>query len=649
MFSAQKNAAPASDKLFVEDVFSTYIYTGGADQNIINGIDLTGKGGMVWIKVRNSTDSHALFDTNRGVNRKLVSNDATASTFVSGSLTNFWDVGFRVGGGDGSVNSYGGYFASWTFRKAPKFFDVQVWSGDGSDSRSIAHSLGATPGMVIVKRTNGSGEWKVWFRTTSNSGLLNTNAQFDTSSFGSGAPRYQGYISAASSSDFTVAGGVPTQVNASGGEYIAYLFGHDTTANGLIQCGTYSGNGSTSGPSVNLGWEPQWVMVKCLTNSYNWHIADNMRGMFLSGSSGINDFDLIPNSNSVEQLVNWISPTPTGFDITTSGVEYNQSGQTYLYVAIRRGPMKAPTSGTSVFSPAIDSGATGTRITTNFPIDLSLQFYRPGGLSWMAWTRLTGGTNSSTNGTISSTNLRTNNTDTESATSSGDFLFNNVGLSRGGWIAPASLVFYNFRRAPSFFDVVGWTNSSSASITTNHSLGVVPELVIVKRRGPSGDSWMVRHKDLPSSDSMLFLNSTQANSTGWTGYSSTATTLTYNTYGNIGDTYISYLFASCPAVSKVGSYTGNGSSQTINCGFTAGARFVMIKRTDDTGNWFVWDTARGINPAGTNDPFVSLNTTNADNTSNDSLSAQSTGFGVIQNATTNINVSGATYIYLAIA
>ena len=114
-----------------------------------------------------------------------------------------------------------------------------------------------------------------------------------------------------------------------------------------------------------------------------------------------------------------------------------------------------------------------------------------------------------------------------------------------------------------------------------------------------------------------------------------------------GSTYVAYLFATCPGVSKVGSYTGNGSSQTIDCGFAAGARFVLIKRTDSTGDWYVWDTARGI--VSGNDPHLSLNTIAAEVTTNDTIDPASSGFIVNQVAATNVNVSSATYIYLAIA
>lgn len=110
---------------------------------------------------------------------------------------------------------------------------------------------------------------------------------------------------------------------------------------------------------------------------------------------------------------------------------------------------------------------------------------------------------------------------------------------------------------------------------------------------------------------------------------------------------IAYLFATKNGISKVGSYTGNGTNQTINCSFTTGARFILIKRTDSTGDWFVWDTARGI--AAGNDPHFSLNATVAEVTTNDSIDSDSSGFIVNQVAATNINVNAATYIFLAIA
>jgi hypothetical protein len=112
-----------------------------------------------------------------------------------------------------------------------------------------------------------------------------------------------------------------------------------------------------------------------------------------------------------------------------------------------------------------------------------------------------------------------------------------------------------------------------------------------------------------------------------------------------GVTQVMYLFATLAGISKVFSYTGNGSSQTINCGFATGARFVLIKRTDATGDWYIWDTVRGL-VAG-DDPHLSLNTTSAEVTTDDSIDPDSSGFIVNQLSATNINVTSATYIGLA--
>ena len=113
------------------------------------------------------------------------------------------------------------------------------------------------------------------------------------------------------------------------------------------------------------------------------------------------------------------------------------------------------------------------------------------------------------------------------------------------------------------------------------------------------------------------------------------------------DTYVAYLFTTLDGISKCGSYVGNGSSQTISCGFSAGSRFILIRRTDASGNWYVWDSLKGI-VAG-NDPHFHLNTTAAQVTTDDSVDPHNSGFIVNQVSATNINVSSGTYIFYAIA
>jgi hypothetical protein len=204
-----------------------------------------------------------------------------------------------------------------------------------------------------------------------------------------------------------------------------------------------------------------------------------------------------------------------------------------------------------------------------------------------------------------------------------------------------------FRRAPGFFDVVCYTGTGSAR-TISHNLGVAPELMIVKRRDSTGE-WKV-YTATTGNGNELVLNSTGSSSStdAWNDTSPTSSVFSVGfPIEGSAETYVAYLFASVTGVSKVGSYTGNGSSQTINCGFTGGARFVLLKATSTTGDWVVFDSARGI--VSGNDPYLRLNSTAAEVTDKDAVDTDSTGFVVNETTGPNINTNGVTYIYLAIA
>jgi hypothetical protein len=171
----------------------------------------------------------------------------------------------------------------------------------------------------------------------------------------------------------------------------------------------------------------------------------------------------------------------------------------------------------------------------------------------------------------------------------------------------SSALWYHFRRAPGFFDVVAYPGTGSAN-SVSHNLGVAPELIIVKSR--SGGDWATWATAL-GLDGQLLINNTNAAQTlanYWSGLptssSFSVSSIGYSDNNGYGSIYIAYLFATAPGVSKVGSYTGTGTTLNIDCGFTAGARFILIKRTDSTGDWYVWDTARGITSG--NDPYLLL-------------------------------------------
>jgi hypothetical protein len=631
----------AAERVFIEDVFSCFLYTGnGSTQTITNGIDLSTKGGLVWIKNRGAATNNLLFDTPRGTGTLLSSNLTNSATAYTG-FGSFNSNGFSLNLDPGSaINASSNTYASWTFRKQPKFFDVVTYTGTGSN-RTVAHNLGSVPGCIIVKRTDTTADWQVYHRSLANTEylVLNTAAAKAT-----GATRWNS--TTPTSTVFSL--GTDSTVNASGGTYVAYLFAHDAGGFGLsgtdnvISCGSYTGNGSATGPSVTLGWEPQWLLVKNATTAgREWFLMDNMRGFTANGTDAM----LFPNNSNSESSQTKVGPTATGFQPLSASGDVNASGDTYIYIAIRRGPMKVPTSGTSVFSPQVYNTPPSSplEVTTNFVVD-SL---------WAA--------NTASGGTVVFDRLRSTSSsasvyllayDTGAETSTtGISLQSNTSIIDSGFYAGFSYtpVYWSFRRAPGFMDVVCDTGTGSAH-TITHNLGAVPELMIRKKRS-AADNWIVYANNDPTD--YLILNSTAATAdldTMWNDTAPTSTVFTVGTNDDVNQntgTFVTYLFATLAGVSKVGSYTGNGSSQTINCGFTGGARFVLIKRINSTGDWYVWDSARGI-VAG-NDPHLSLNTNAGQVTTDDSVDTNSTGFIVNQLAATNINVSSASYIFLAIA
>jgi hypothetical protein len=620
--SLQAAAGNAAEANYIEDVFSTYLYSGvgggGSSISVPNGIDLTGKGGLVWIKQRNATGNHYLYDTVRGGNKYISSNTTSAQTTFN--AVTFGSSGFTDGFGWDSSQTV----ASWTFRKQPKFFDVVTYTGDGTNNRAISHNLGSAPGCIIVKETSGVRNWFVYHQSSGTGKYIFLNTT------GATVTNADAFPSVTSTTFTPVNTAASLSMNVNGETYVAYLFAHDAGGFGLtgtdnvISCGSFTTDGSGNG-AVTLGYEPQWIMYKRSNDTSDWQMFDNMRGLTVAGQ---NDAMLLANTSGAETSTSIIYPTATGFGVVG---EYTSS--TWIYIAIRRGPMKVPTTGTSVFSPYAVTVAANASVTTNFPIDMVYGLIRGGGDHDIV-DRLRGISNTS----ASSPYLKTDST---SAELSNNIIYNadnQTGYKFGSYYGGASSVFYSFRRAPGFFDEVCWYGDPA---TVTHNLTVVPELVIQKNR-TTAQAWAVWRPGI----NYGFLNTTAA-FTSYTGGSATSTTFTPLQTGSGTSNYVSYLFATCPGVSKVGSYTGTAATQTINCGFTAGARFVLIKRTDDTGDWYVWDSARGI-VAG-DDPYLLLNSTAAEVTNTDYVDTAATGFEITSTAPAAINASGGTFIFLAIA
>jgi hypothetical protein len=400
----------------------------------------------------------------------------------------------------------------------------------------------------------------------------------------------------------------------------------------VISCGGYTGNGSFTGTVVNLGFEPQWLMIKRTNDLADWFMFDNMRGVATAATAATGyDAKLVANETAAENSgTDFVSFTSTGFQLANDASSVNGNGSTYIYIAIRRGPMKVPTVGTSVLNITTSAG-TNPAYVSSFPVDF-------------AYRRQVTGTNDNYfhSRLIGPATLYPNYTSEENSDSNVTWGYQNGMFTSTG--ANANQYGWLMRRAPSFMDVVCYTGNGTAGRTITHNLGVAPELMLIKCRS-TAHRWLV----IKGTDSFNLSTTDAASSVG----SAFATTSTYFTVSNgtnnnaSGLTYVNYLFATCAGVSKVGSYTGNGSTQTIDCGFTGGARFVIIKRTDSTGGWYVYDTVRGMTVL--TDPYVFLNDNAAQVATLGSVTTVSTGFALNSTILAAINVSGGSYIFLAIS
>ena len=641
-------ASAAGGGVDVDEVFSTYLYTGNAStQTITNDIDLSGKGGLVWTKNRSATAHHRLFDTERGVNKGLGSNITNAEVTLANSVTAFNSNGFSLGSSTVS-NTSGKDYASWTFRKAPKFFDVVTYTGNGTNGRTISHNLGSAPGCIIVKDRSYNSNWKVYHRGIGETKWLNLN---NNSTAQTGNENW--YDTAPTSSVFTVG----SQANNSGSNFVAYLFAHNDGDGefgpdgdqDIIKCGSYTGNSqgeyNDNGVEVNLGFEPQWVLIKSSTWSGDWQIYDAMRGITARPTTSSRDGDdagLFPNQSYAENgASSFLRVTPTGFKLESDNYDVNNNFN-YIYMAIRRGPLAVPESATDVF--AIDTGAgTGTPMFgSSFPVDFAMQAlpYTSAHDKRLS-ARLTGIGYGNVEGSPWYTDSNMN----------WDYMdgYYSVASNQSTWIS------WMWKRAPGFCDVVAYTGDGTANQTFNHGLTVKPGMIWLKNRSRTSTDWWCW-----VDDSITTLEG-RLNSSDDFGYNvigtvtdTTVQTLYTNQYATNynGDKYIAYLFATLDGISKCGSYTGDGtsnSSKVINCGFTSGARFVIIKSVDgEANNWFMFDTERGI-VAG-NDSGLKIDRPNAAN-SLDYVDPHNSGFivGCASNTVNAINVSGVKYMFYAVA
>lgn len=302
---------------------------------------------FVWQKARSGASnlSHALYDSVRGATLLLSSDQTSAESTLSTGVTAFNSNGFQIGtwpnassqsqvawqwkAAGSTVSNTSGSITSTVSAGTTQGFSVVTYTGTGS-SATVGHGLGVAPKMVIVKQRSGSGgAWPVWhsaFGTASNSDYVVLN--------GTGAKGYAGTLdmwnaTVPTSSVFSV--GTYANVNSNAETYVAYLFAEVA---GYSKFGSYTGNGSTDGPMVYLGFRPRYVLLKISSTTGDWVIYDTSRNTY-----NVVDLYLYPNSSAAEGG----SGTPR-LDILSNGFKLRQSGQdntsgaTYIYAAFAENP-----------------------------------------------------------------------------------------------------------------------------------------------------------------------------------------------------------------------------------------------------------------------------------------------------------------------
>lgn len=630
----------------VGNIFSVNMHIGNdtngtATQDIDNGIDLADKGGLVWVKNRSSGNGHVLSSS---PNNMMFSNSTDANSTATVYIKAFNDNGFTTGPSSG-VNYGTNNYVSFTFAKQPGFFDIQTYTGDGTSNKNISHDLDAVPGLLLVKRTDSTGDWYAqWGASNDHYYKLNSNgAQVSDGSFWG--------TNSFTHTQFGV-GGTANTNNIDGASYVAYIFanGAEDLGSGETGCHIFGEDGdqqiATTGSfdtdgsgnaTIDIGWEPQWILLKPTTVG-SWVLIDSKRGM--PATMPTYD-DSIPGNRVLYAHSTSAESSTKGYVTINDNDGFAvglSASKTYKYIAIRR-DTKIPEAGTEVFSRLKNTNSNVDTHSAGFDPDTAWVVRQTQNANNERYfmSRLTGldrKASLNSNGTFGTTTNAFNPT-TESNKYTSIYIDDTTSIS------------YAFKVAPKVFDhqVVFGDGSGSTAKTHEHNLGVTPEMMIVKYIDYSGSSfgkdWTVYHSG-GGTGKYLSLNSNHAfyTNSGMFGTLS-STQFTLNQYLNNAATEATsvQLFATLAGVSKVGSVSHSGSTD-VDCGFSSGARWVMVKRTDASGDWYVWDTARGI--AGGNDPYFLVNNKdNAETTNTDYIDPLSSGF------TLTSSFTAGTYIFLA--
>ena len=326
-------------------VMDATTYTGtGSSNPVVNAGSFAPD--LLWVKDRSRTANNILVDSVRGVNN-LVRSESTAAEVAGSFISSLNSNGFTLAANTLSdayyTNVSGDSFVGWQWKASGSTvsntagtitstvsanttagFSIVTYAGT-SAAATVGHGLGVAPAMIIVKsRTSGTGNWCVYHKSLTALGAVFLNL---TNAYAANANIWNN--TAPTSTVFSLAGS-----DANTGNCVAYCWAEIA---GFSKAFSYTGNGSTDGVFVNLGFRPKFVLLKGSSTADDWYIHDSTRNTY-----NVVDLRLSPNLSSAEfqSAVTVLDFLSNGFKLRTSNGGWNGSGNTYIGIAFAENPFK---------------------------------------------------------------------------------------------------------------------------------------------------------------------------------------------------------------------------------------------------------------------------------------------------------------------
>ena len=327
--------------------FQTTLYTGNGSTNAITN---TGNSDLqpdwLWLKKRNSSANHFLFDAVRGASKELNSNNTEAEASPANYLSSFNSDGFTIGS-DSDINGSSDTHVAWQWKAGTSFtndasatgigsidstgsvnqdagFSIVSFTGNGSTGATVGHGLGVKPDMIILKtRSNSDTSWQLYHKSLGATKYIQLNL---SNSATTSNTRWNNVEP--TSTVFTL--GSSGDVNTNNATIIAYCF---ASKQGYSKFGSYTGNGNTNGTFIYTGFKPAFMMVKCSSSSGQWFMFDNKRIGYNS-----ENYRLIADVTDSEDDPGQTDFLSNGFKMRFTSGNANGSGKTYIYMAFAENP-----------------------------------------------------------------------------------------------------------------------------------------------------------------------------------------------------------------------------------------------------------------------------------------------------------------------